>query len=493
MVLGNILLDTWDIVNIEQDGKQISIPICSLNHDYDGGLTSEITIFGTADENSEVSSVTRIVDRIVQAAVNESKTDIQKDIEYAVEAAAKEIRGGANGFFHIVTDGNGINKETIWCDNIDPYKAMCGIRINRAGIGFWSKEQDPEHNIFNGTYTQAWTIDGSLIADFIRAGTLKGIRVECDNGLLAGWTVEKDCILSPDSNIRLESTYKEPLTTHGYLTSNSYKHSKLNELTHEQIRYMRSVTKGSSRIISKNGSSKMDISGGEIRFYNNDIPQLFVNKRGLDLYGNGKNIGYIGINHIEGQPDNMGLTFDLETAAQFMMWSYRNKPADSIYTTAMAWFRDRGLRFYSPAGFLGDLKVFSGNTADVYRDIDMHHWNINNVDINVESDISLKENVQPCTVKALDIINSIQLFSYDWKESKKHEDIGFIAQQLSRCDPTFVDKKSDILTVRLLRLIPYLVKAIQDLSSLMGLDIHKYVLGDDKRIVNKIRKEEKYD
>lgn len=60
---------------------------------------------------------------------------------------------------------------------------------------------------------------------------------------------------------------------------------------------------------------------------------------------------------------------------------------------------------------------------------------------NISSDKRLKDNIQKSIANALEKIKSIELKSFDWKKSKKHIDIGFIAQELEKIDENFVLKK----------------------------------------------------
>lgn len=55
---------------------------------------------------------------------------------------------------------------------------------------------------------------------------------------------------------------------------------------------------------------------------------------------------------------------------------------------------------------------------------------------------------------------------FDWIESNEHEDIGMIAQQLKEVLPDLVyeDKETSKLSIKTDILIPYLIKAIQELS-----------------------------
>lgn len=90
------------------------------------------------------------------------------------------------------------------------------------------------------------------------------------------------------------------------------------------------------------------------------------------------------------------------------------------------------------------------------------------------SDIRLKENVKDTEVdRALDVINQIKIRSFDWKNTDKHQKIGFVADELEEIDPSFVDEGSggynkfgDInpKSVNNFYMLGYIVKAMQEMS-----------------------------
>lgn len=480
MRLGNPLIDVWDVVNLSYENSAYSLPATEISHSFAGGLSTTIVAKGsTLPDTERVDTVSRIVNNIVKKAVSDSKSDIHRDIEQAVTDATEAIRGGADGFFYIVTE-DGVNKETVWCDNIDPLKATYGIRINRAGIGFWSKELDPNANIFNGTYTNAWTIDGSLIADFIRVGTLKGIRIECDSGLIAGWSITAHSIVSPDNAVILESTYTEPLTTHNMLRQGVYKNSDLHKLTHQQIGFIKKRTMGNSQIVSKSGASQHIIKSAESRFYSSNILRSKTNISGQHFYDeSGNYLGKVGYNRLSTDSQKKGLVFDGEAACSFLSWGIKEKSSSTTYLQKFAWYRDEGFRISDDIKFSSDVKfsgenfcIYGGNTADVYRSINMHGWDINNVDINVTSDARLKNNIKPSDVNALDMINKMEAVAFDWADGSGHEKLGYLSQQLASINADFVGTAqhngSEIMTIRITELVPYLVKAVQELSAMVS-------------------------
>lgn len=88
--------------------------------------------------------------------------------------------------------------------------------------------------------------------------------------------------------------------------------------------------------------------------------------------------------------------------------------------------------------------------------------------IDKSSDRRLKENILSTSVQALNEINQLNLVSFDYIENKKHEEIGLIAQEVEDIIPQVIsrnpDNPDDYLHIDYTALVPYLIKAIQELN-----------------------------
>lgn len=111
---------------------------------------------------------------------------------------------GADGYVIAVKDDNGTWKEILFLDTPSAETAKNVLRINTNGIGFST-------NGVNGPYRNAWTIDGSLVADFITTGTLnaalaKIINIDATNintGTLNADLIKAGTINSTSGNVSL--------------------------------------------------------------------------------------------------------------------------------------------------------------------------------------------------------------------------------------------------------------------------------------------------
>lgn len=84
------------------------------------------------------------------------------------------------------------------------------------------------------------------------------------------------------------------------------------------------------------------------------------------------------------------------------------------------------------------------------------------------SDRRLKENITDTAVKALDKINQLNLVAFDFIESKKHEEIGLIAQEAEIIIPEVISRDPEnpdgYLHIDYTVFVPYLLKAVQELD-----------------------------
>jgi len=83
----------------------------------------------------------------------------------------------------------------------------------------------------------------------------------------------------------------------------------------------------------------------------------------------------------------------------------------------------------------------------------------------VTSDRRLKENISDAAPVS-DLIDSLQVRQYDWKENGLHQSYGFVAQELVTVAPEAVHQPADpeaMMAVDYSKLVPMLVKEIQSL------------------------------
>ncbi len=65
--LGDIRLDPWDIVTVEESGETYKVPVMNITHEYDGGLAMTITAYGKTETETETDykgPSTKLAERI---------------------------------------------------------------------------------------------------------------------------------------------------------------------------------------------------------------------------------------------------------------------------------------------------------------------------------------------------------------------------------------------------------------------------------------------
>lgn len=164
--------------------------------------------------------------------------------------------------------------------------------------------------------------------------------------------------------------------------------------------------------------------------------------------------------------------------ALWVNWGYEwGKPSDE------AWFvKENGEMYcYNKATFSGGLHAYNERIdvhgQDVQGDASgsskttVIWWSQISRLRSAISDKRLKENIQPTKVNALDTLNKIEMVEFNWKKDGKFEKLGAIAQQVKSVEDSLVvhdmdDKQTfnDHLRINYYDTIPYLIKAVQELS-----------------------------
>lgn len=131
-------------------------------------------------------------------------------MDEAIENATNLITGGDGGYVVIGRNAAGQPNEIFIMDQPDTTQAVSVIRLNKNGIGFSTQG-------INGPYTNAWTIDGHLVADFM------------DTGVLNATIIKAGALAAPNGNFVLDlptgtMTMKKGSIDLGYNSaSNAYK------------------------------------------------------------------------------------------------------------------------------------------------------------------------------------------------------------------------------------------------------------------------------
>ena len=182
---------------------------------------------------------------------------------------------------------------------------------------------------------------------------------------------------------------------------------------------------------------------------------------------NGGVDGYSGIEIVTGRDGNnnpqsttllvgkssvFGGTFEISTLGNLTI-----REQFPLITSPVQCYRD--VNMYNPNGGAYTLSMGGGT-------IDMGGGDVINT-----SDVRLKKNISDTKIDALSVVNQIDVKEFDWIHTDKHENAGFIAQQLQTIAPELIAEsdKDGSLSVKSMRILPYLVRAVQQISEELGI------------------------
>lgn len=170
------------------------------------GVT-QLSATGETGETNKYASLGSFTRRQKQALQRIAQIN-ENHLNEAVENATAQITGANGSQIQFIYDENKVMKEIVIMNSTDTATATKVWRWNGGGLGF-------SPNGYNGPYTVAITQDGSIVADFITAGTLDAalatiINLNASNittGTLDGNNVSAKNISIKDSDGNVIATF----------------------------------------------------------------------------------------------------------------------------------------------------------------------------------------------------------------------------------------------------------------------------------------------
>lgn len=158
------------LMGIDEDLRIIGITI-----NLDSPEQSELT-FG--DRFETLSGFMTAKTQSLQSAIDNSEFRNRQVIDSKIENATKLITGAEGG--HVILDPSEKPQRILIMDTADINTCKACIQLNKNGLGFWKSSDGGSAK--TGPYTNAWTIDGNLVASFITALTLTGLKINNGSG-----------------------------------------------------------------------------------------------------------------------------------------------------------------------------------------------------------------------------------------------------------------------------------------------------------------------
>lgn len=158
------------LMGIDEDLRIIGITI-----NLDSPEQSELT-FG--DKFETMTGFMTAKTKSLQTAIDDSEFRNRQVIDSKIENATKLITGAEGG--HVILDPSEKPERILIMDTADINTCKSCIQLNKNGLGFWKTFDGGSAK--DGPYTNAWTIDGNLVASFITALTLTGLKINNGSG-----------------------------------------------------------------------------------------------------------------------------------------------------------------------------------------------------------------------------------------------------------------------------------------------------------------------
>lgn len=168
-------LGCWYRVKNSLMGIDEDLRIVGISIDLDNPQASQLT-FG--DRFETLSGFMTAKTQSLQSAIDNSEFRNRQVIDSKIENATKLITGAEGG--HVILDPSEKPERILIMDTADINTCKYCIQLNKNGLGFWKSSDGGSAK--NGPYTNAWTIDGNLVASFITALTLTGLKINNGSG-----------------------------------------------------------------------------------------------------------------------------------------------------------------------------------------------------------------------------------------------------------------------------------------------------------------------
>lgn len=296
--LGNTYRVKNPVMNLDE-----TLRIIAITYSIDKPYESELT-FG--DKLETMSSFTANKTKALEQSVTVDNVRSYSLMDSKIANATALITGAEGGYVIIDTNAQtGIPERILIMDTADINTCTSCIQLNKNGLGFWKASDGGSAK--TGPYTNAWTIDGNLVASFITALTLTGQRINNGNGTFRvdadGTVVAKNLQIQGGSINVATSSQNYDYISLSYTNSNDdVWHSTLSPL---ELRLENSSIGGN--VVFQAGASfwkwhdenkvTIDSTDGSIRTFTNNGTAVFfldTNNNYLTMYdSNGDRTVYI--------------------------------------------------------------------------------------------------------------------------------------------------------------------------------------------------------
>ncbi len=449
------LCDTVTVV-FDKLGVNASAKVVKTKYDV---LKERYDSIELGEAKSNLSSSLTKMEQATEAKVKESSNFL----EQAIKNATNLITGGLGGYVTFTMNANGQPEEILIMNTPSKSTATKVWRWNKNGLGY-------SKNGYAGPYGLAMTQDGAIVADFITAGTINGITI-------SGNTISGNSITGGTID---GTTITGTTITGGTISGGTISGETITGGTISGAAISGGSITGADIVSAGGNGNEVHIVNGYTKFKNNCV---FT----IDYKNTGETSFLYTLDGGKGRGDDFMLILN---AAQFQFHP-------TAATDFFEYLVEFGGKVQSTGFYVGGNRIPFGDGElnsfawhDTYMQVGTDNHGAYGIDW-WSSDTKLKKNIKDTSVEsALDVVNQIKPRQFDWKEeSRGHVDLGFIANELEEVIPDAVydveqpegAKYDSLKQIKDSALIPYLVKAIQELSAKVEYLEKEYENGNNNR------------
>lgn len=385
------------------------------------------TLWGKIQQNNQ-GALTQFFDRDVKSAIAQTASEIRQEVRNAANSARVQV----------TPEGVTIGSTTLTGEQL-----ATTISTSSKGVDIIApKVRVKSDMLVDGSVTASKIGAGAITAEHISSGAITADKIEISDALI-NKIVARDILADKIASKQIFATKIESI-----VSSSTFLQAYQGEIGGFTIgRY----PGGSGRWIS--GINTFSVGMGNGGSFGENRTAFWANwGSSWDRHG----------------PDAWFVT------TQGMMYCYNDV---SFYDT-VDFSNNSTVNFYSKlnatAGIWtgnGDIHGEGSNPAGGHNavcwwnQITTGKWR-QHAGITSSSDKRLKENIEGTKVKGLDKIKALDLVSFDFIKDKKHEEIGLIAQEVQKVVPEAieVDDETSYLSINYSKFVPYLLKAVQELT-----------------------------
>ena len=390
------------------------------------------TLWGKIQQNNQ-GALTQFFDTNVKSAIAQTATEIRQEVRDAANSARVQV----------TPEGVTIGSTTLTGEQL-----ASTISASPRGVDIIAPHVRVQSDMLvDGSVTAGKLAAGSVTAEHIQAGAITGDKISVDDALIKNLTA-RDALIA-------KLTSKEIFTTkiESVLSSSTFLQAYQGEIGGFTLGQF---DNGGGHWISGVNQFSVGMGNGA----GHGTKTAFWANWGDNWSKAGPNSWHV---------DTDGQMYCKNTANFFGTVDFSETSATNFY--GMTKFQKSPV--FVNGIDLGDADIYgngsnpkSGRNAVVWWNQvgsgSVKYWG------DVSSDRRLKENITETAVKALDKINRLNLVAFDFIESKKHEEIGLIAQEVETIIPEVISRDPEnpdgYLHIDYIAFVPYLLKAIQELD-----------------------------